>query len=257
MTSTKNIQVPIYDRRAGSGPTVVFLHYWGGSARTWRETIDLLPGRDVLALDFRGWGRSRALPPPYSLRQYAADVADVLSAEGVTDFVLVGHSMGGKVAQLVAAGRPSGLHGLVLVAPGPAMPAEHVTREYREFLSHAYDDAEAASRSRDDVLTATPLNDEQQRRVLEDSLSASVGARLEWPLNGIAEDISDRAVLIDTATIVLAAENDVVEPAEVLRSNLVPFIPHAQLRVTPKSGHLIPLEAPKAVAEAIEDLIGS
>ena len=54
--------------------------------------------------------------------------------------MLVGHSMGGKTAQLLAARRPKGLRGLVLVAPAPPAPVG-VTPETRETLAHAYDDA--------------------------------------------------------------------------------------------------------------------
>lgn len=53
-----------YDYRPGTGPTLVFLHYWGGSARTWAPVIDRLEGRGTLSIDFRGWGRSGACPAP-------------------------------------------------------------------------------------------------------------------------------------------------------------------------------------------------
>ncbi|NED81760.1 alpha/beta hydrolase, partial [Streptomyces sp. SID11233] len=90
-----------------------------GSARTWDLVVDRLPGRDVLTVDFRGWSRSRGMSGPYSLRRFADDTLAVLDDAGVTDHVLVGHSMGGKVAQLVAATRPAGLRGIVLVGPAP------------------------------------------------------------------------------------------------------------------------------------------
>ena len=64
-------------------------------------------GKDqLLAVDQRGWGRSRALPGPYTLQQLADDVLATIAEAGIDDYVLVGHSMGGKVAQLVAATRP-------------------------------------------------------------------------------------------------------------------------------------------------------
>ncbi|MCA1221001.1 alpha/beta fold hydrolase, partial [Streptomyces sp. 8L] len=53
--------------------------------------------------------------------------------------------------------------------------------------------------------------------------------------------------------LVLAGEHDRVEPEGVLRENLLPHLPHARLDIVPGSGHLLPLEAPGAVAEALED----
>ncbi|OZB47565.1 MAG: alpha/beta hydrolase [Cellulomonas sp. 14-74-6] len=243
--------LPTYDHRAGTGPTLVLLHYWGGSARTWDGVVDRLPGRDVLALDLRGWGRSQHLPGPYSLHQLAADVVQVLAEARVGDHVLVGHSMGGKVAQLVAAGRPTGLRGLVLVAPGPARPAAVITPEYQDQLAHAYDTDESVAGVLEHVLTATPLPGELKAQVLTDSRSSSVEARDEWPLRGIAEDISGLTPAIDVPTLVVGGDVDQVEPVEVLRDNLLPHVPAARLVVVP-SGHLIPLEAPAELARVID-----
>lgn len=251
MTSYDQNQLPHYERRPGAGPTLVFLHYWGGSGRTWAPVISALPGRDTLTLDLRGWGHSRTLPGPYDLRQLAADTRAVLGAAGVSDFVLIGHSMGGKVAQLVAAAGPGGLRGLVLVAPAPARPAASVDAQYRAGLSHAYDSAEAVAGARDVVLTATALPAALRAQVVEDSLASAPAARTEWPLRGIAEDISAETQRITARTLVVAGEHDRVEPAEVLRTNLLAYLAHAELAVVPGSGHLIPLEAPEALAALI------
>lgn len=247
--------LPAFTRRTGSGPTLVFLHYWGGSARTWDDVVDRLPGRDVVTLDLRGWSRSRALPGPFSLRQLADDTLRVVAAAGLSDIVLVGHSMGGKVAQLVASRGPAGLRALVLVAPGPAKPAAAVTAEYREGLSHAYDNDATIAAARDQVLTATPLDDAARARVLEDSAAGSPLATAEWPLRGIAEDITADARRIAVPVLVLAGEHDVVEPVDVLRTNLLPYLSDATLEVVPETGHLMPLEAPGPLAEAIADFV--
>jgi pimeloyl-ACP methyl ester carboxylesterase len=247
--------LPVYEHRAGSGPTLVFLHYWGGSARTWDAVVDRLPGRDVLTLDFRGWSRSRSLPGPFSLGQLASDTLDVIADAGLSDFVLVGHSMGGKVSQLIAATRPVGLRALVLVAPGPAKPAEAVTPEYRDGLSHAYDSDGSTSTARDHILSATPLSDAVKAQVLEDSRASAPDAGTEWPLRGIAEDITAEARKIAVPVLVLAGEHDVVEPGDVLRTNLLPYLSDATLEVVRGTGHLMPLEVPNALAERIARLV--
>jgi pimeloyl-ACP methyl ester carboxylesterase len=257
MTSDDQNQLPHYERRPGTGPTLVFLHYWGGSGRTWAPVIAALPGRDTLTIDFRGWGRSRALPGPYGLRQLAADTRAVLAAAGVAEFVLIGHSMGGKVAQLVAATGPDGLRGIVLVAPAPARPAASVDAQYQEFLSHAYDSAETVAVARDSALTATALPAALRAQTVEDSLASAPAARTEWPLHGIAEDIRAYTQRITARTLVVAGEHDQVEPADVLRMNLLAYLTDAQLAVIPGSGHLVPLEAPEALAELISGFASS
>jgi pimeloyl-ACP methyl ester carboxylesterase len=99
----------------------------GAELKGVRSELDLLPGRAIVSIEARGWRRSRGLPGPYTLEQLAQDVRDVISDAGLTDYILVGHSAGGKVAQLVAAAPPAGLAGLVLVASVPSKPRSRRT----------------------------------------------------------------------------------------------------------------------------------
>jgi pimeloyl-ACP methyl ester carboxylesterase len=230
----------------------VFAHYWGGSAGTWDQVVRHLPAKQpTVRFDQRGWGAAHELPGPYHLDQLADDLLRVVEECVTGPFVLVGHSMGGKVAQLVAARRPAGLAGVVLVAPAPPLPAPAVTEEYRRGLSHAYDSPESVAGALDQVLTAVPLPAPVREAVVRDSLAASDAARTEWPLRGIAQDISKEVRGIEAPVTVLAGEHDRVEPPEVLRECLLPYLPGATMRTLPGVGHLLPLEAPGAVAEAL------
>lgn len=251
MNTMQQTLLPAYDHRPGAGPTLVFLHYWGGSARTWDLVVDRLAGRDVLTVDFRGWSRSSALPGPYSLGQLADDTLAVVADAGVTDYVLVGHSMGGKVAQLVAATRPAGLRGIVLVCSGPAEPAAQITPEYQNALWHAYDSVESVAWARDHILTATELPARVRAQTVTDSQSATDAARAEWPLRGIVQDITDQTRMVGVPALVVAGENDQVEPVDVLRDNLLPYLSRADFTVIRHSGHLIPVEAPDDLADTI------
>lgn len=239
-----------------TGPALVFVHYWGGSADTWERVIaELPPEQSTVRYDQRGWGTSRSLPGPYGLDRLADDLTRVVTGCVPGPFVLVGHSMGGKVSQLVAARRPSGLAGLALIAPAPPEPPATVTEEYRQGLSHAYDSPESVRYALDHVLTATPLPDPALDNAVRDSLAAGPGARHEWPLHGIARDITHAVGDIDVPVTVLAGERDVVEPPDVLRACLLPHLPHATLTTVPGAGHLLPVEAPEAVASALGDFL--
>jgi pimeloyl-ACP methyl ester carboxylesterase len=111
------------DVRSAAAPALVFLHYWGGSRRTWHPVLTRLrPDQAFVAYDQRGWGDSANAPGSYDMERLTDDARSVIAASGYTEYVLVGHSMGGKVAQALAARRPAGLAGVVLVAPAPAAP---------------------------------------------------------------------------------------------------------------------------------------
>lgn len=78
----------------------------------------------LVSVDQRGRGRSRALPPPYTLQQHAEDAAFTLDAAGIDKAIVVGHSMGAFVATELAAAYPDRVVGLVLVDGGlPLRPA--------------------------------------------------------------------------------------------------------------------------------------
>ena len=107
--------IAIHTEERGTGAlSLVFLHYWGGSSRTWKYvTAKLAPTFRTITVDHRGWGKSDAPAEGYGLTDLAADAEGVIAALRLQRYVLVGHSMGGKVAQLIASRQPMGLAGLV------------------------------------------------------------------------------------------------------------------------------------------------
>jgi pimeloyl-ACP methyl ester carboxylesterase len=104
------------------GVPVFAIHGLTGSSRTWLEVATALP-RPVIAPDLRGRGDSGALPGPYGMAAHAADCAAVLDALGVDQADVVGHSMGGFVASVLAHRYPARVARLVLVDGGAPLPA--------------------------------------------------------------------------------------------------------------------------------------
>ena len=118
------------------------MHYWGGSARTWRRVIEPLSGAyRCIAYDHRGWGESDAPADRYRLTDLADDAAALTEVLELNQYVLIGHSMGGKVAQLLASRRPTGLQAMVLVAPASPLP-QNIPEQARQAQLHAYDNRE-------------------------------------------------------------------------------------------------------------------
>ncbi len=234
----------------GDGPALVFLHYWGGSTRTWDAVAGLLTVRRV-ALDHRGWGRSSAPVAGYATADLADDVQTVLTSLALDGYVLVGHSMGGKVAQLLASRRPAGLRGVVLVAPAPAKPAA-IPDDARARMASAYDSRESVLATLDAMLSHAPLSEVVREQVVSDSLAGAPAAKRAWPSRTILEDVSADLARIDVPVLVVVGEQDRVEPVELVRSHVVAWIPGARLAVVPDAGHLLPLEQPERLADHIE-----
>lgn len=124
----------------GSGPKLVFLHPSAGYGRMWEWTVDALGDRfHVFAADQRGHGFSGRPEGDYSAEEYADDVALFMDAVGIERAVIVGHSLGGRVAQVFAGRYPERIEGMVLVA-SPHLSNFHATREAaRAVLANAAD----------------------------------------------------------------------------------------------------------------------
>jgi pimeloyl-ACP methyl ester carboxylesterase len=243
-------------KEEGNGDlSLVFLHYWGGSSSTWKHvTRRLASSYRTIAIDHRGWGESDAPTNGYALADLAADAEGVIQALDLKRYVLVGHSMGGKAAQLMASHRLVGLTGLVLVAPSPPTPMA-MPPEAREMMSSAYSSRESVEATIDNVLTAKPLSAEDREQVIKDSLRGAPQAKVAWPGATSLENIASRVGSINVPTVVIAGELDKVDTIDTLRRELLTRIPRASLEVVPSTGHLSMLESPEDVAELIKDFL--
>jgi pimeloyl-ACP methyl ester carboxylesterase len=105
----------------GHGPATVLIHGLGGFAESWRHNIPELArhGR-VIALDLPGFGRSGKPRRPYTAAFLAWGLDGLLSALGVEQVRLVGHSLGGAVAARYALDHPGRVERLALL--GAAVP---------------------------------------------------------------------------------------------------------------------------------------
>jgi pimeloyl-ACP methyl ester carboxylesterase len=106
--------------RGGPGVPLLLIAGTGYGGATWpRDTIDALRApRTIVTFDHRGTGRSGSSPGPYSTRQFAADAATVIEGLAQGPVHVLGHSMGGRVAQWVAIDRPDLVASLILASTG-------------------------------------------------------------------------------------------------------------------------------------------
>ena len=108
------------------GPPVLAIHGITANHRAWAPVAARYAG-PVIAPDLRGRGGSGSLPGPYGMAAHAADCVAVLDALGVERAVVVGHSMGGFVAAVLAHRYPARVRGLVLVDGGAPLQAPENT----------------------------------------------------------------------------------------------------------------------------------
>jgi pimeloyl-ACP methyl ester carboxylesterase len=99
----------------GTGQPLLLIHGLMASFEMFEPVLDQFAAHHrVIAPDLRGHGRSRELPPPYTVRQLAADLSDLLERLGVESVDVLGYSQGGAVAQQLALDDPARCRRLVL-----------------------------------------------------------------------------------------------------------------------------------------------
>lgn len=248
-----NVSLEVEQRGEGD-LTLVFLHYWGGTHRTWNKVATALESTySTITYDMRGWGKSGAAADGYSITALADEAQALIEHLGLSKYVLIGHSMGGKVAQLVASRNPQGLVGLVLVAPATPTPS-HFPEEAKQQQIHAYDNRETVLQTIA-FLTARTPDPAIVEQIVQDSLSGTPEAKIAWPTSAIDEDISAAVSNISVPTLVLAGELDRLDSIEQHRREVIARIPGSRLEIIPRSGHLLPVDEPARTAKAIDSFL--
>ncbi|UOQ53876.1 alpha/beta fold hydrolase [Hymenobacter cellulosivorans] len=242
---------------AGTGPlTFVFLHYWAGSGQEWRLVLEELSADfHCLAPDLRGFGQAPAPPLGYAVEDYAADILAFIKQRGLTSFVLVGHSMGAKMAMFVASEQPVGLRGLVLVAPSPPT-IEPMTDEERSASLKAFGRPEAAAATFNKIVVR-PVSEAVKASIIADNLRASHPAWDAWMRYGSRENIAARLCLVQVPCFILTGSADPIMSPSVHGLETLPYLPdNTPLEILGGVGHLPPLEAPQEVARLLREFVG-
>ncbi len=235
----------------GQGPhTLIFLHYFGGSAQTWREVSAALAHQaHCIALDLKGFGASDAPLTGYTMAEQANDLAAVIEALKLKRYTLVGHSMGGKIALAFAARPCDDLQELILVAPSPPTP-EPMSAAERERLLSGYGQRQAAEATLHKI-TVQPLSTAQRESIIADNLRSSQAAWRAWLETGSREDISAQMANVQVPVTVIAGSTDPVIDLDLIKHEVLSRFAHESLITLAQIGHLSPLEAPEQLAGAI------
>ena len=235
---------PVAWLEAGAGRPLVLVHGAGGSAELWPRQLDELADvAQVLAPDLPGHGPLGGRGRP-SIVAYAEWLDGFLAAVAGEPAVVVGHSMGGAVAQTLALLRPERLAGLVLIATGArlrvvARLVELLRHDPREGQSLIQDLSFGAPASREcGELVARVLREGPPLVTLGDYLACD------------RFDVRERLAAIRSPTLVVAGAEDRLTPLRYARF-LAETISGARLVEIEAAGHFPQLEQSGPVNAAI------
>jgi 3-oxoadipate enol-lactonase len=229
-----------------TGQTVLCLHHSGGNGANFRKLMGKLEGQhSLLAFDFPGHHRSGSLDSLGSVDRMASFVGALVDKLGLGSTVLLGHSMGGSVALEVALTRPEAVRALILCASAAVYPeSPEVLERYRlitEGKAKRHFDPSAFSPSTAKEVVGAGFADSfktDPRAVYPNLL-----ALRQWEADSRLGEVS-----VPTLVVVGADEGShMAEQAERMASE----IPGANRVVIEQAGHMIPLEQPGALADAV------
>ncbi len=232
--------------------TFLLLHYFGGSHREWDGIVERLsPTYRTIAADLPGFGEAKALTG-LSVQALADRIRTLLDYLAPAPVILVGHSMPGKAAMVVAADPPPNLRGVVLVAPSP-LGGEPMTDKQRHAQTVANTTRAHAEAFTDPGFFGKPLPQHYEQAV-EDVLAGSDEAFHDWPLNGSKEVWTDRITSFRVKTIlIVGAEDKAIDP-ELQKRETLPLVTASggRMHLLPNAAHLTPYQQADEVAAILD-----
>jgi len=250
----------------GAGVPVVFVHGFPTSGHLWADVVSLMPpGHRVVVVDLLGYGRSdRPLDRPVDVRAHADRLRAMFDELQIERACVVGHGVGGGVAQSLAVRFPDrvshlGLADTVAFDHWPTLeaklaraslpftqflPADLFLGIVRRDLERNYADHTRAARSID--LYLRPFACTEGR----DALVAHIRALT----SGETMEIGAKLGTLTVPTAIVWGQHDRAIPLAAGR-RLMAGIPNATLEIIAGARHFTPEEAPRAVADVIAGLL--
>lgn len=233
-----------------SRPLVVLIHGAGSSHLMWPSLMRRLSGWSILALDLPGHGRSTG-PGCTAVAGYANRVIDFLLTRQVRKVVIIGHSLGGAVALLLAFEHAHVVAGLGVISGAARLrlpPALQAVLRAGHALPEALREMQALGFS-----PHTPQA-RRERMLLPLQRANPVVLAGDWQAAADFDLRSRLSVLDMPAWLAVGQDDRLTGPAEA--RFLKAFLPRASLQVIPRAGHFLPLEQPAALSAGFQAFLG-
>ncbi|RXJ44371.1 alpha/beta fold hydrolase [Gelidibacter gilvus] len=228
---------------------LVFIHYFGGSAKSWEWVINRLDKKyHCIAINLPGFGNTIPLEEP-SIVNFAEFVQQELKNSEISNYILIGHSMGAKIAlQMTANDIKGNIERLILIAPSPPGIEPISEEEKRRMLIHP--DLTEAKKTVDNI-TKIPLSDVQYDLAVDNNIMVENKTWEWWLESGMNESIIASVKQIKVPITIINSKNDPVMTPKIIKERFLNILPSANVISHHKLGHLIPMEDPEWLAEQI------
>lgn len=239
-----------------TGPALTFSNSLGTDFRSWDKMLPHLPdGLRIIRYDTRGHGLSDRGPEPPTIAEAANDLGRILDALGVRSTVVVGLSVGGLIAQQLAASRPDLTRALALCCTGAKIGSDEAWNPRLEAARAGGVEALA-----DGVMERWFSESFRANRKAELALARLMLTRTST--KGYCElgmairdaDLREQTKSLRLPTLCVAGGHDGATPPEVVEQ-LAALIPGARYELIENAGHMPPIEAPETLGRLISGFL--
>jgi pimeloyl-ACP methyl ester carboxylesterase len=258
MLETKTLDTrhaPVRYLEGGTGEPLVYLHGAGGMTPGDPLLAAMAERYHLYAPYLPGYGETEDCPQLRDMLDYTLHTWDVAEGLGLENPILVGHSMGGMIAAEMAALAPNDLSRLALIAPAGLWLDDHPTPDMfsimpYEMPKYLFHDPEAGAAM---MTSGLRIDDPKflQDYLVRNARQLGMAGKLLFPIpeRGLAQ----RLYRIKAKTVIVWGESDRMIPP-IYGAAFEKAIAGSRLVSVPEAGHMIVLEKPGAVVEAVASL---
>lgn len=266
MPKVKSNGIQIYYEIHGHGKPLVLISGIGYPLWQWHKMVPYLAKHfQVVTFDNRGVGQSDKPAGPYTAQLLAADTAGLLDTLDIESAAIMGHSMGGFIAQAMALDFPEKVSELILCSTNFGGP-NHVPVTPEAFAVLSDTTSDPLTRFKNGLVVSTAsgwadANPEMVKEWVEWRVAnpldvAAYQAQLAVGLALMSEETAfeNKLPQISVPTLIVFGAHDKVVPPE-NADLLQKQIPGSKAAIIPDAGHFFPIEVPVAASQIIIDFL--
>ncbi|WP_428239800.1 alpha/beta fold hydrolase [Gynuella sp.] len=252
----------LFYREQGQGPALVVMHGLFGSSDNWNSLTKHFSDRyRVISVDMRNHGQSFH-SNEMSYVTMANDIQQLIASLGLERPVILGHSMGGKVAMQLSLSQPEAYSGVIIADIAPRHYTAHHTDIFKGLRSIPLSDLK--NRKEADLILSDFVNDVTTRQFLLKSLYLNADKQFQWRfnLNVLFQDY-DKLLQIPPATgaylsntlFLKGARSNYILPED--KDAIEQRFPDTTLKIIADAGHWLHAEKPRLFIKHVSDYLQS
>ena len=239
--------IEMYYEQSGEGESLLLIHGLGSSTRDWEFQVPFFSQKyQVTTFDLRGHGKTSKPKGPYSIKQFAEDIAELLRKLGISSTHVLGISLGGGIAFQFAVDYPNLVKSLVIVNAGIEMPIDSFKLKFEAF-KRSFIVKLVGMKKMGQVLAPRlfikPEQEELRKKLIERWAENDKKAYLSAMRALIGWSVRDQIDKIKCPTLIIGSDQDYAPSS--IKEEYTSLLQNAKFIEIQDARHAVPMEKPE------------